>query len=53
VLGNAFFVLNKLYCITGFATGKAVVGVGIGVNFAAWFIVGVEGAEDLVVPIEL
>jgi len=53
VFATAFFILDKLDYIAAFVTPKAVVGVGCGVNFAAGFIVGVEWAEDLVVPIEL
>jgi len=53
VLGNSFFILDKLYLVSGFATGEAVVGVGFGVYFAAWFVVLVERAEDLIVLVGL
>jgi len=53
VLGAAFFILDKLDYIAGFAAGKAMICVGFGVNFAAWFVVGVERAEDLVVLVWL
>jgi len=53
VFATAFFILDKLDYIAAFVTPKAVVGVGFGVNFATGFIVGVEGAEDLVVAVGL
>jgi hypothetical protein len=42
-----------LDCIARLATGKAVVGVGSGVDFAAWLVVLMEGAVYLVVLIGL
>jgi len=53
VFATAFFILDKLDYIAAFASGKTMIGVGFGINFAAWFVVGVEGAEDLVVAVYL
>jgi hypothetical protein len=49
MLGNAFFILDKLYYIASFSTGKAMVGISFGVNFAAWFVIIMERAEYLIV----
>jgi hypothetical protein len=53
MLVASFFILDKLYHIARFATGKAVVGACFGVYFAAWGIIIVEGAFDVVVFIGL
>jgi hypothetical protein len=53
MLGTSLFVLDKLYHIARFAAGKAVVGIGLGVNLAAWGIIVMEGAFYMVVPVGL
>jgi hypothetical protein len=49
VLAALFVFLNKFYLVTGGSTAKAMEGTGFGVYFAAWFVVRVERAFDVVV----
>jgi len=53
VFRAAFLVLDKLYHISRFTTGKAVVGVGVRVYFATGGVVIVEGAFYVVVLVGL
>ena len=51
--GNAFFVLDKLYYIARFATGKVMEGVGIRVNLQLGLSSAWKGAFYLVVLVGL
>jgi len=53
VFRAAFFVLDKLNHVARFATGKAVVSACLGVDFAAWGVVFVGRAADVVVAVGL